>query len=49
MTVAQIHDAAGTWKPEQVAAALEYEQANAARKGALHALEMAQQHQEEDS
>jgi large subunit ribosomal protein L21 len=49
MTVAQIHDAAGTWKPEQVAAALEYEQAHAARKGALHALEVAQQHQEEES
>jgi large subunit ribosomal protein L21 len=41
MTVAQIHDDAKSWKPEQVAAALEYEQANAARKGALSALESA--------
>jgi large subunit ribosomal protein L21 len=49
MTVAQIHDDAKTWKPEQVAAALEYEQANAARKGAIAALESAQQHQEEES
>ena len=49
MTVAQIHDDAKTWKPDQVAAALEYEQAHAARKGAIHALETAQQHQEEES
>ncbi len=49
MTVAQIHDDAKTWKPEQVAAALEYEQAHAARKGAIQALESAQQHQEEES
>ena len=49
MTVAQIHDDAKTWKPEEVAAALEYEQAHAARKGAISALESAQQHQEEDS
>jgi large subunit ribosomal protein L21 len=41
MTVAEIHDGAKNWKPEQVAAALEYEQANAARKGALSALESA--------
>ena len=49
MTVAQIHDDAKTWKPEQVAAALEYEQAHAARKGAIDALESAQHHQEEES
>jgi large subunit ribosomal protein L21 len=41
MTVADIHDKAKDWKPEQVAAALEYEQANAARKGAMSALESA--------
>ncbi len=48
MTVAQIHDEAKTWEPEEVAAALEYEQAHAARKGAIAALESAQQHQEEE-
>ena len=41
MTVAQIHDDAKSWSPEQVEAALEYEQAHAARKGALSALESA--------
>ena len=41
MTVAQIKEAAATWKPAQVEAALEYEQANAARKGAIAALEAA--------
>jgi large subunit ribosomal protein L21 len=47
MTVAQIHDDAKSRKPEQVAAALEYEQANAARKGAISALESAQKQEEE--
>jgi large subunit ribosomal protein L21 len=47
MTVAQIHDEAKTWKPDQVAAALEYEQAHAARKGAIAALESAQKQEEE--
>jgi hypothetical protein len=41
MTIAQIKEAAATWKPAQVEAALEYEQANAARKGAIAALEAA--------
>ena len=39
MTIAQIKEAAATWKPAQIEAALEYEQANAARKGAIAALE----------
>src|SRR4051794_38333093 len=47
MTVAQIHDDAKTWKGEQVAAALSYEQAHAARKGAIAALESAQKQEEE--
>jgi large subunit ribosomal protein L21 len=41
ITIAQIKEAAATWKPAQVEAALEYEQANAARKGAIAALEAA--------
>ena len=41
MTVAQIKEAAATWKPAQVEAALAFEQANAARKGAIAALESA--------
>ena len=39
MTVKEIADKAGNWSPEQVAAALEYEQAHGKRKGALAALE----------
>jgi large subunit ribosomal protein L21 len=39
MTVKEIAEKAGNWSPEQVAAALEYEQAHAKRKGALTALE----------
>ena len=39
MTVKEIAEKAGSWSPEQVAAALEYEQAHAKRKGALAALE----------
>ena len=46
MTVAQIHDDAKSWKPAEIAAALEYEQAHAARKGAISALESAQQEEE---
>jgi len=38
MTVAQIKEAAATWKPAQLEAALAFEQANAARKGAIAAL-----------
>jgi large subunit ribosomal protein L21 len=41
MTIAQIKEAAAAWKPAQIEAALEYEQANAARKGAIAALEAA--------
>jgi large subunit ribosomal protein L21 len=39
MTVKEIAEKASSWSPEQVAAALEYEQAHAKRKGALAALE----------
>jgi len=39
MTVKEIAEKAGNWSAEQVAAALEYEQAHAKRKGALAALE----------
>ena len=41
MTVAQIHDDVKSWSPEQVQAALEYEQAHAKRKGAISAIESA--------
>ena len=41
MTIAQIKEAAASWKPAQIEAALAYEQANAARKGAIAALEAA--------
>jgi hypothetical protein len=41
MTIAQIKEASASWEPAQVEAALEYEQANAARKGAIAALEAA--------
>jgi large subunit ribosomal protein L21 len=46
MTVAQIHDAAPTWSAKEVKAATEYEQAHAARKGALGALEAAAETEE---
>ena len=39
MTVKEIAEKAGNWSAEQVAAALEYEQAHGKRKGALAALE----------
>jgi large subunit ribosomal protein L21 len=39
LTVAQIKEQGADWSPEQVDAALEYERANANRKGALAALE----------
>src|SRR6266480_2438655 len=39
LTVKEIAEKAGSWSAEQVAAALEYEQAHAKRKGALAALE----------
>ena len=41
MTVAQVSDGAKTWGHATLEAALEYEQAHAARKGALAALESA--------
>jgi large subunit ribosomal protein L21 len=41
MTVADIKDAAGSWSPGELRAALEHEQAHAARKGAVAALEAA--------
>jgi hypothetical protein len=41
MTVADIAEGAKTWRRPQLEAALAYEQANAARKGALAALESA--------
>ena len=47
LTVAQIHDDVKSWSPEQIQAALEYEQAHAARKGALSALESAAAKEEE--
>jgi large subunit ribosomal protein L21 len=41
MTVAEIRKAASDWNAPMLAAALEYEQANAKRKGALAAIEAA--------
>ena len=41
MTVAQVTDGAKTWNRPMLEAALEYEQAHAARKGAISALESA--------
>jgi hypothetical protein len=41
LTVAEIKDAAPGWNAPMLAAALEYEQAHAQRKGALAALEAA--------
>jgi large subunit ribosomal protein L21 len=49
MTVAQVSEAAKTWNRSMLAAALEYEQANAARKGAIAALNSALNAKEEDS
>jgi large subunit ribosomal protein L21 len=41
MTIAQIKEGVESWRRPQLEAALEYEQANAARKGAIAALEAA--------
>jgi large subunit ribosomal protein L21 len=49
MTVAQISDGAKTWNRPMLEAALEYEQAHAARKGALSALQSALKAKEEDA
>jgi large subunit ribosomal protein L21 len=49
MTVAQISDGAKTWNRPMLEAALEYEQAHAARKGAIAAVESALKAKEESS
>jgi len=49
MTVAQVSEGAKTWNRVLLAAALEYEQAHAARKGAISALESALKSKEEDA
>jgi large subunit ribosomal protein L21 len=49
MTVAQIGEGAKTWNRPMLEAALEYEQAHAARKGALSALQSALKAKEEDA
>ena len=49
MTVAQVSDGAKTWNRPMLEAALEYEQAHAARKGAISALESALKAKEEDA
>jgi len=49
MTVAQISEGAKTWNRPMLEAALEYEQAHAARKGAIAALESALKAKEEDA
>jgi large subunit ribosomal protein L21 len=49
MTVAQISEGAKTWNRPMLEAALEYEQAHAARKGAFAALESALKAKEGDS
>jgi len=48
MTVAQISDGVKSWSPDEIEAARDYEQAHAARKGALHALESAAASDEEE-
>jgi large subunit ribosomal protein L21 len=49
MTVAQISEGAKTWNRPMLEAALTYEQAHAARKGAISALESALKSKEEDA
>jgi large subunit ribosomal protein L21 len=49
MTVAEIKDAAPGWNAPMLAAALEYEQGHAQRKGALAAIEAAIAAKEEDA
>jgi hypothetical protein len=48
MTIAQITEGAATWSTADVDAALEYERANANRKGAITALERARAQKEAD-
>jgi large subunit ribosomal protein L21 len=47
LTVAQIKEAAGSWRRPQLEAALEFEHAGAARKGAIAAIEAALAEKEE--
>ena len=49
MTVAQINEGAKTWNRPMLEAALEYEQAHAARKGAVSALQSALKAKEEEA
>jgi large subunit ribosomal protein L21 len=49
LTVAAVSDGAKTWNRPMLEAALEYEQAHAARKGAISALEAALKAKEEDA
>jgi large subunit ribosomal protein L21 len=49
MTVAQVSEGAKTWNRPMLEAALEYEQAHAARKGAISALQSALKSKEEDA
>ena len=49
LTVAQVSDGAKTWNRPMLEAALEYEQAHAARKGAISALESALKAKEDDN
>jgi large subunit ribosomal protein L21 len=49
MTVAQVSDGAKSWNRPMLEAALAYEQAHAARKGAVSALESAIKAKEEDA
>lgn len=49
LTVAQVKEGAATWNAPMLAAALEYERANANRKGAIAALEAAIAAKEESS
>jgi large subunit ribosomal protein L21 len=49
MTVAQVAEGAKTWNRPMLEAALTYEQAHAARKGAISALESALKSKEEDA
>ena len=49
LTVAAVSDGAKTWNRPMLEAALEYEQAHAARKGAIAALESALKAKEEDA
>jgi large subunit ribosomal protein L21 len=49
MTVAQVSEGAKTWNRPMLEAALEYEQAHAARKGAISALQSTLKSKEEDA